>query len=93
MLKDFNSMKRCIVWLVGIVQEMTWDEHMTVAVLEIGEQWEAEGEILGEDLRLDAPPILNWEESNGVFQSTRLFPILNITVLKNICIIVMLSAS
>ena len=57
MLKDFNSMKRCIVWLVGIVQKMTWDEHMAVAVLEIREQWKAKGESLGEYLRLDVPPI------------------------------------
>jgi hypothetical protein len=30
---------------------------MVAAALDIREQWETEGEILGEDLRLDAPPI------------------------------------
>ena len=55
-LKDFNSMKKCIVWLGEIARGMTWDEHMAAAALDIREQWEAEGEILGEDLMLDAPP-------------------------------------
>ncbi len=32
---------------------------MVAAALEIGKQWEADGEILGEDLRLDAPPIFS----------------------------------
>jgi hypothetical protein len=36
---------------------MAWDEHMVAAALEIEEQWEAKGEILGEDLRLDVPSI------------------------------------
>ena len=45
------------MWLAEIAQGMTWDEHMAVAVLEIREQWKAKGESLGEDLRLDVPPI------------------------------------
>jgi hypothetical protein len=56
-LKDFNSMKKCILWLGEIARGMTWEEHMAVAALDIREQWETEGEILGEDLMLDAPPI------------------------------------
>ncbi len=48
-LKDFNSTKKCIVWLTEIAWGMTWDEHMAAAALEIGEQWEAEGKNLGED--------------------------------------------
>ena len=48
-----------MLWLGEIVQGMTWDEHMVAAALEIGKQWEADGEILGEDLRLDAPPIFS----------------------------------
>ena len=47
MLKDFNSMKKCIVWLGEIARGVTWDEHMVAAALDIREQWEAEGEILG----------------------------------------------
>jgi len=58
-LKDFNSMKKCIVWLAEIARGMTWDEHMAEASLEMGEQWEAEGRILGEDWRLDAAPIFS----------------------------------
>jgi hypothetical protein len=46
-LKDFNLMKKCVVWLAEIARGMTWDEHMT------GEQWEVEGKILGEDLRFE----------------------------------------
>jgi hypothetical protein len=53
-LKDFNSMKKVIVWLGEIARGMTWDEHMAAAALDIQEQWETEGEILGEDLMLDA---------------------------------------
>jgi hypothetical protein len=45
------------VWLGEIARGMTWDEHMAAAALDIREQWEAEGEMLGEDLMLDAPPI------------------------------------
>jgi len=30
---------------------------MAAAALDIREQWEAEGEILGEDFMLDAPPM------------------------------------
>ncbi len=56
-LKDFDSMKKYIVWLGEIARGMTWDEHMAVAALDIREQWKAEGEILGEDLMLDAQPI------------------------------------
>ena len=56
-LKDFNSMKKCILWLGEIARGMTWEEHMAVAALDIREQWETEGEILGEDLMLDAPKI------------------------------------
>jgi len=56
-LKDFNSMKKCIVWLREIARGMTWDEKMAAAALDIRQQWEAEGKILGEDLMLDAPPI------------------------------------
>jgi hypothetical protein len=56
-LKDFNSMKKCIVWLGEIARGMTWDEHMAAAALDIREQWKAEGEILGEDFILDAPPL------------------------------------
>jgi hypothetical protein len=66
-LKDFNSMKKCVMWLEEIARGMTWDEHMAVASLEIGEQWEAEGIILGEDLRLNAPPIFSLGGVNGVF--------------------------
>ena len=58
-LKDFNSMKKCIVWLAEIARGMTWDKHMAAALQEIGEQWEAEGKILGEDWRLDAAPIFS----------------------------------
>ncbi len=58
-LKDFNLMKKCIVWLAEIVGGMTWDKHMAAASLEMGEQWEAEGRILGEDWRLDAAPIFS----------------------------------
>ncbi len=46
-LKDFISMKKCIVWLGEIVRGMTWDNHMVAAALGIQEQWEAEGETLG----------------------------------------------
>ncbi len=56
-LKAFNSMKKCIVWLGEIARGMTWDEHLAAAALDIREQWKAEGEILGEDLMLDAQPI------------------------------------
>jgi len=49
MLKDFNSMKKCIVWLGEIARGMTWDEHMVAVALNIQEQWKAEGKILGED--------------------------------------------
>jgi hypothetical protein len=56
-LKDFNSMKKCNVWLGEIGRGMTWDEHMLAAAQNIREQWRAEGEILGEDLRLDGPPM------------------------------------
>ena len=56
-LKDFNSMKKCNVWLGEIGRGMTWDEHMLAAAQDIGEQWRAEGEILGKDLRLDGPPM------------------------------------
>ena len=35
MLKDFNSMKKCIVWLGEIARGVTWDEHMVAAVLDI----------------------------------------------------------
>jgi hypothetical protein len=38
-LKDFNSMKKCIVWLAEIARGMTWDEHMAAASLEIGDHW------------------------------------------------------
>jgi hypothetical protein len=58
-LKDFNSMKKCVVWLAEIARVMTWDEHMAEASLEMEEQWEAEGRILGEDWRLDAAPIFS----------------------------------
>jgi hypothetical protein len=85
-------MKKCVVWLAEIARGMTWDEHMAAALLEIGEQWEAKGIILGEDLRLDVPPIFSLGGVNWVFQSTSLFPIINITILRNICIIFMLSA-
>ena len=56
-LKAFNLMKKCIVWLEEIARGMTWDEHLAAAALDIREQWKAEGEILGEDLMLDAQPI------------------------------------
>ena len=56
-LKDFNSMKKCNVWLVENWHGMTWDKHMVAVAQDIGEQWRAEGEILGEDLRLDGPPM------------------------------------
>jgi hypothetical protein len=56
-LKDFNSMKKCNVWLGEIGCGMTWDEHMVVAAQEIGEQWLAAEGIWGEDLRLDGPPM------------------------------------
>jgi hypothetical protein len=36
-LKDFNSMKKCIVWLGEIARGMTWDEHMAAAALGIRE--------------------------------------------------------
>jgi len=82
-LKDYNLMKKCIVWLGEIAWGMTWDEHKAAAALDIQEQWETEGEILGEDLMLDAPPIF---ALGGIlwffFKLTRLFPILIITVLK-----------
>jgi hypothetical protein len=56
-LKDFNSMKKCNVWLGEIGRGMTWDEHMVAAAQDIGEQWRSDGEILGEDFRLDGPPM------------------------------------
>ena len=58
-LKDFNLMKKCVVWLgLGeIARGMTWDKHMVAAAKEIEDQWKAKGEILGEDLRLDQLPI------------------------------------
>ena len=58
-VKDFNSMKtkKCVVWLGEIGCGMTWDEHLVAAVRDIGDQWLAEGEILGEDFRLDGPPM------------------------------------
>jgi len=34
-LKDFNSMKKCIVWLDEIARGMTWDKHMAAVVLDI----------------------------------------------------------
>jgi hypothetical protein len=40
-LKDFNSMKKCNVWLGEIGCGMTWDEHMVAAAQDIGEQWRA----------------------------------------------------
>ncbi len=58
-LKDFNSMKKCVVWLAEIARGMTWEEHMAEASLELREQWVAEGRILGEDWRLDAAPIFS----------------------------------
>ncbi len=56
-LKDFNLMKKCNMWLGEIGHKMTWDEHMAAAAQDIGEQWLAKGEILGEDFRLDGPPM------------------------------------
>ncbi len=40
-----------------IARGMTWDEHMAAAALDIREQWKAEGEVLGENFMLDAPPL------------------------------------
>jgi hypothetical protein len=37
-LKDFNSMKKCNMWLGEIGCGMTWDEHMVAASQDIGEQ-------------------------------------------------------
>ncbi len=37
-LKDFNSMKKCVVWLAEITWGMTWDEHMVAVAREIGDQ-------------------------------------------------------
>jgi hypothetical protein len=34
-LNDFNSMKKCIVWLGEIARGMTWDEHMAAAALDV----------------------------------------------------------
>ena len=34
-LKDYNSMKKCMVWLGGIAQGMIWDDHTVAAGLEI----------------------------------------------------------
>ena len=34
-LKDFNLMKKCIVWRGEIARGMTWDEHMAAAALDI----------------------------------------------------------
>ncbi len=56
-LKDFNLVKKCNMWLGEIGRGMTWGEHTVVAVWDIGEQWLAEGEILGEDFRLDGLPM------------------------------------
>ncbi len=56
-VKDFNLMKRCIMWLGEIVRGMTWDKHMVAAARDTGDQWRTEGEILGEDFRLDGPPM------------------------------------
>ncbi len=56
-LKDFNSMKKCNVWLGETGHGITWDEHMVAAAQDIGEQWRSNGEILGEDFRLDGPPM------------------------------------
>jgi hypothetical protein len=33
-LKDFNSMKKCIVWLGEIARGMTWDEYMAAVALD-----------------------------------------------------------
>jgi hypothetical protein len=56
-LKDYNSMKKCVVWLGGIARGMNWDEHMVAAGLEIRDQWEAEGEIDGEKISYDTPSL------------------------------------
>jgi hypothetical protein len=37
-LKDFNSMKKCIVWLGEIARGMSWDKHMAAGALDIREQ-------------------------------------------------------
>jgi hypothetical protein len=34
-LKDFNLMKKCILWLGVIARGMTWDKHMAAAALDI----------------------------------------------------------
>jgi hypothetical protein len=52
-LKDYNSMKKCVVWLGRIARGMNWDEHMVAAGLEIRDQWEAEGKIDGEKISYD----------------------------------------
>ncbi len=52
-LKDFNSTKKCNVWLGEIGCGMTWEKHVKAAARDIEEQWLAEGEIMGEDFRLE----------------------------------------
>ncbi len=34
-LKDYNLMKKCVVWLRRFARCMNWDEHMVAAGLEI----------------------------------------------------------
>ncbi len=41
-MKDFNSMKKRVLWLDKIARRMTWDKHMVAAAWDIGDQWRAE---------------------------------------------------
>jgi hypothetical protein len=56
-LKDFSSMKACVRWLGEIAPGMSWDDHMVAAMNVMRAEWEAEGDNLGVNLRLDTAPI------------------------------------
>jgi len=56
-LKDYNLMKKCVVWLRRFARCMNWDEHMVAAGLEIRDQWEAAGLIDGEKISYDMPSL------------------------------------